>query len=50
DELSGGGPWNAVKLRRGQPDRCTGADEPVSLEEKQHPCNAEDEPSGDVGE
>ncbi|MBW2376339.1 MAG: hypothetical protein JRF55_10180 [Deltaproteobacteria bacterium] len=50
DELSGGGPWNAVKLRRGQPDRCTGADEPVSLEEKQHPWDAEDEPSGDVGE
>ncbi|MBW1755155.1 MAG: hypothetical protein JRJ80_03190 [Deltaproteobacteria bacterium] len=50
DELSGGGPWNAVKLRRGQPDRCTGADEPVSLEEKQHPWDAEDEPSGDAGE
>ena len=48
DDLSGGGPWNAVKLRRGQPDRCTGADEPVSLEEKQHPWDAEDERSGDV--
>lgn len=48
DEVSGGGPWNAVKLRRGQPDRCTGADEPVSLEEKQHPWDAEDERSGDV--
>ena len=45
DALSGGGPWNAVKLRRGQPDRCTGADEPVSLEEKQHPWDAEEEPS-----
>ncbi len=45
DDLSGGGPWNAVKLRRGQPDRCTGADEPVSLEEKQHPWDAEEEPS-----
>ena len=29
DDLSGGGPWNAVKLRRGEPDRCTGADEPA---------------------
>ncbi len=48
DDLSGGGPWNAVKLRRGQPDRCTGADEPISLEEKQHPWDAEDEPSGDA--
>ena len=46
DDLSGGGPWNAVKLRRGQPDRCTGADEPISLEEKQHPWDAEDEPDG----
>ena len=43
DALSGGGPWNAVKLRRGQPDRCTGVDEPVSLEEKQHPWDAPDE-------
>jgi hypothetical protein len=50
DDLSGGGPWNAVKLRRGQPDRCTGADEPVSLEEKQHPWDAEDEPSGDASD
>jgi len=50
DDLSGGGPWNAVKLRRGQPDRCTGADEPVSLEEKQHPWDTEDEPSGDASE
>jgi hypothetical protein len=46
DDLSGGGPWNAVKLRRGQPDRCTGADEPVSLEEKQHPWDEEDVPDG----
>ena len=48
DDFSGGGPWNAVKLRRGQPDRCTGADEPVSLEERPHPWDAEDEPSGDA--
>jgi len=47
EDLSGGGPWNAVKLRRGQPDRCTGADEPISLEDKQHPWDVEDEPSGD---
>lgn len=45
DELSGGGPWNAVKLRRGEPDRCTGIDEPLSLDEKVHPWDAEDEPS-----
>jgi len=50
DDLSGGGPWNAVKLRRGEPDRCTGVDEPVSLEEKQHPWDAEDEPSGDASD
>jgi hypothetical protein len=43
DDLTGGGPWNAVKLRRGQPDRCTGADEPISLEDEQHPWDAEDE-------
>jgi len=42
DDLSGGGPWNAVKLRKGQPDRCTGVDEPVSLEEKPHPWDEED--------
>lgn len=45
DELSGGGPWNAVKLRRGEPDRCTGVDEPLSLDERVHPWDAEDEPS-----
>lgn len=45
EDLSGGGPWNAVKLRRGEPDRCTGVDEPVSLEEKQHPWDAEDRES-----
>ena len=45
EELSGGGPWNAVKLRRGEPDRCTGVDEPVSLEETVHPWDAEDESS-----
>jgi hypothetical protein len=44
-ELSGGGPWNAVKLRRGEPDRCTGVDEPVSLEETVHPWDADDESS-----
>jgi hypothetical protein len=48
DDVSGGGPWNAVKLRRGQPDRCTGAEEPISLEEKQHPWDVDDEPSGDA--
>jgi len=42
DKMAGGGPWNAVKLRRGEPDRCTGADEPVSLEEKTHPWDEED--------
>jgi hypothetical protein len=42
DEISGGGPWNAVKMRRGEPDRCTGANEPVSLEEKPHPWDEED--------
>lgn len=42
DHYSGGGPWNAVKLRRGQPDRCTGADEPVTLEEAPHPWDAEE--------
>ncbi|MGB5286605.1 MAG: hypothetical protein WCB63_06155 [Polyangiales bacterium] len=42
DDVSGGGPWNAVKLRRGQPDRCTGVDEPISLEEKTHPWDEED--------
>jgi hypothetical protein len=47
DKLSGGGPWNAVKLRRGQPDRCTGADEPISLENKQHPWDEDDEPGED---
>ncbi len=44
DEVAGGGPWNAVKLRRGEPDRCTGADEPVTLEEKPHPWDEEDQP------
>ncbi len=42
DKYAGGGPWNAVKLRRGQPDRCTGADEPVVLEEKPHPWDADE--------
>jgi len=42
EEMAGGGPWNAVKLRRGEPDRCTGADEPVSLEDKTHPWDEED--------
>ena len=42
EDLAGGGPWNAVKLRKGQPDRCTGVDEPISLEEKPHPWD-EDE-------
>ncbi|MBW2225570.1 MAG: hypothetical protein JRF54_15530 [Deltaproteobacteria bacterium] len=46
EDLSGGGPWNAVKLRRGEPDRCTGADEPISLEDKEHPWDVEDDASG----
>ncbi|MBW2405465.1 MAG: hypothetical protein JRF42_17150 [Deltaproteobacteria bacterium] len=46
EDLSGGGPWNAVKLRRGEPDRCTGADEPISLEDKEHPWDVEDDTSG----
>lgn len=45
DELSGGGPWNAVKLRKGDPDRCTGVEEPVTLDETPHPWDAEQEPS-----
>ncbi|MGB8225100.1 MAG: hypothetical protein WCF10_21115 [Polyangiales bacterium] len=44
DKLSGGGPWNAVKLRKGQPDRCTGADQPVTLEDKQHPWDEDEQP------
>lgn len=47
DALSGGGPWNAVKLRRGEPDRCTGADEPVNVEQEPHPWD-EDENSVDA--
>jgi len=50
DEVSGGGPWNAVKLRKGQPDRCTGADEPISLDDKPHPWDEDDKPSGDTPE
>jgi hypothetical protein len=48
DDVSGGGPWNAVKLRKGQPDRCTGADEPISLDDKPHPWDEDDKPSGDA--
>jgi len=48
DELSGGGPWNAVKLRRGEPDRCTGTDEPAAPEDQPHPWDAEDEPGADA--
>ena len=42
DAMTGGGPWNAVKLRRGEPDRCTGVEEPVSLDEPTHPWDEED--------
>lgn len=45
-EMSGGGPWNAVKLRRGEPDRCTGAGEPAVIEDKTHPWDEEDSTSG----
>ena len=45
DDLTGGGPWNAVKLRRGEPDRCTGADEPAVVEEKTHPWDQDDQPT-----
>jgi hypothetical protein len=41
----GGGPWNAVKLRRGAPDRCMGADEDTTA-----PANKkswDDEPAAD---
>ncbi len=46
EAMSGGGPWNAVKLRRGEPDRCTGAAEPVLLEETTHPWDVDDQTSG----
>jgi hypothetical protein len=46
EDLSGGGPWNAVKLRRGEPDRCTGAEEPAITKEQPHPWDQDDEPSG----
>ena len=42
DAMTGGGPWNAVRLRRGEPDRCTGVEEPVSLEDEAHPWDDED--------
>lgn len=45
EDLTGGGPWNAVKLRRGEPDRCTGAEEPAVTEEQPHPWDQDDEPS-----
>ncbi len=43
EAFSGGGPWNAVKLRRGQPDRCDGAaaNAPVGVEAA-HPWDEED--------
>jgi hypothetical protein len=43
EDLAGGGPWNAVKLRKGQPDRCTGVDEPISLEETPHPWDEDED-------
>ena len=42
DEDSGGGPWNAVKLRRGTPDRCTGEQEQEAPEEERHEWDDED--------
>ena len=42
DAMTGGGPWNAVKLRRGEPDRCTGVEEPVQLEETEHPWDRDE--------
>jgi len=44
EDLAGGGPWNAVKLRRGEPDRCTGAEEPAVVEEQTHPWDQDDSP------
>ena len=46
DAISGGGPWNAVKLRRGEPDRCTGADAPVTLEAQTPPWDEDAPPGG----
>jgi hypothetical protein len=47
EALSGGGPWNAVKLRSGEPDRCTGVEEPAVTEDKTHPWDQDDDqPSG----
>lgn len=43
EAYTGGGPWNAVKLRRGEPDRCIGEDEDLTVEtEVAHPWDAED--------
>jgi hypothetical protein len=46
DEMSGGGPWNAAKLRRGEPDRCSGAAEPAVVDDKPHPWDEDDSTSG----
>lgn len=46
DEMSGGGPWNAVKLRRGEPDRCIGEDEPLDAVDQPHPWD-EDDPAAE---
>lgn len=44
DAYSGGGPWNAVKLRRGAPDRCIGKDEDLTVgDEVPHPWDQDDE-------
>ena len=42
DEQSGGGPWNAVKLRRGTPDRCTGEGDLEEPAEERHEWDDED--------
>lgn len=44
EDETGGGPWNAVKLRRGQPDRCIGEDDEAlaTQDEQPHPWDVED--------
>lgn len=49
DEYAGGGPRNAVKMRRGEPDRCTGEDEGLNVEEAPHPWDEEEELSSGSG-
>ncbi|MEM7434192.1 MAG: hypothetical protein AAF436_03500 [Myxococcota bacterium] len=43
EDYTGGGPWNAVKLRRGEPDRCIGEDEDLTVDtEAVHPWDTDD--------